>query len=147
MDVYLAGPITGLDYEGAVDWREATRARLADHGIMAWSPMRAKEYLRAERALDARGYSEHALSTARAITTRDRWDCMRADIVLANFVGAGRVSIGTVLELAWADAARVPVVAAMEGGNVHEHAMVLELIGFRAETLEDAVDLVLALAT
>lgn len=149
MDVYLAGPISGLTYDGAVDWRQDVARRLADNGVTAWSPMRAKEYLCAEQSLNSKGYnaSVSALSTPGGIVTRDRWDCQRADVVLVNFVGAKRVSIGTVLELAWADAARVPIVAAMEPGNLHEHAMVEALVGFRTSTLEEAVDAVLALAT
>jgi nucleoside 2-deoxyribosyltransferase len=149
MDVYLAGPISGLSYGGAVDWRSEVAATLAEHGVTAWSPMRAKGYLAQEQALRTEGYdkSVSVLSTPRGITTRDRWDCQRADVMLANLLGAERVSIGTILEFAWADAARVPIVAAMEPGNVHEHAMVDELLGFRVLTLEEALDVVVALGT
>jgi nucleoside 2-deoxyribosyltransferase len=147
MNVYLAGPISGLAYNGAVDWRQDVAAVLHDHGVTAWSPMRSKEYLVREESLRVEGYdaSVSPLSTPSAIVTRDRWDCQRADVVLVNLVGAERVSIGTVLELAWADAARVPLVVAMEEGNLHEHAMVEALVGFRVPTLDEAVDVVLAL--
>ena len=33
--VYLAGPISGLTYDGVVDWREAVARELADVGIKA----------------------------------------------------------------------------------------------------------------
>jgi len=38
--VYLAGPITGLTYNGATTWREDARSYLAAKGITAYSPMR-----------------------------------------------------------------------------------------------------------
>src|SRR5688572_21568512 len=110
--VYLAGPITGLSFDGATDWRGHAQGVLLDRGIRGVSPMRAKEYLKSEKSLKAAGYSQPdmPLSSAKGITTRDRWDCTNADVVLVNLVGAERVSIGTMMELAWADSARVPIV-------------------------------------
>ena len=41
--VYLAGPITGLTYDGATDWRHAVAADLNSVGIKGLSPMRGKD--------------------------------------------------------------------------------------------------------
>jgi hypothetical protein len=50
------------------------------------------------------------------------------------------LSIGTIMELGWADAYRKPVVVAMEAeGNLHEHPMVREAIGYRLPTLDAAL--------
>lgn len=134
---YLAGPITGASYDEATEWRTDAIARLAKHGIVGLSPMRGKAYL---SGLDEIGdHYDEILSTAKGIVARDRWDCQRSDVVIVNFVGAGRVSIGSVMEIAWADAARVPIVLAMEKGNIHEHAMINEVIGFRTQTLDEAL--------
>lgn len=151
--VYLAGPISGLDYEGATDWRERAIAELAAAGIKGLSPMRAKEYLRS--AYDAGGgfsatceeYGHLSpLSGPRGIMTRDRFDAVRCDVLLVNLLGATRVSIGTMMEIAWADLSRTPIVVAMESeGNVHEHAMLGEAIGFRCDTLDEAVHVVKAI--
>jgi hypothetical protein len=35
--------------------------------------------------------------------TRDRFDATRCDVLLVNLLGAERVSIGTMMEVAWAD--------------------------------------------
>jgi nucleoside 2-deoxyribosyltransferase len=65
---------------------------------------------------------------------------MNCDIMLANLLGAKKVSIGTIGEFFWADAYRKPVIAVMEKeGNPHEHAMIRELTGFRVETLEEGL--------
>jgi len=144
--VYLAGPITGLSYDGAEDWRGYAKRRLANHGILGLSPLRGKEYLRTSGPLSAEDYHDKPLSSPRGITTRDRWDCTRSDVVLVNLIGAPRVSIGTMIELGWADAARNPIVLAMEpAGNVHDHAMVTEVAGFRADSVEGALELVIAI--
>lgn len=148
--VYLAGPITGLTYDGAQDWREDVAIELDCAGIVAYSPLRAKKHLRVLGELDNAGTKDSAylgmnpLSEPQGITTRDRFDCTGRDMVLVNFLGADRVSIGTCIELGWADAARVPVVVAMEEDNVHRHAMVNQIAGFIVPTLEQAVDVVKA---
>lgn len=145
--VYLAGPISGLDFNGATDWREYAVTWLDNRGIKGLSPMRAKEYLAAVES-DV-GFSATCeeyghispLSSPRGIMTRDRFDATRCDVLLVNLLGAKKVSVGTVMELAWADLKRTPIVVAIEpdGSNVHEHAMVNEAIGFRFPTLEAAL--------
>lgn len=142
--VYLSGPITGLTYVGATDWRDYAKAVLAPE-IDGLSPMRAKDYLAGEQALAAAGYSEKALSCAKGITTRDRYDTTRADLMLVNLLGAERVSIGTMIEFGWADAARVPIVLVMGDGNPHDHAMVREMAGFIVPTLDEGLDIVKAI--
>jgi nucleoside 2-deoxyribosyltransferase len=147
--VYLAGPIRGLNYDSATQWRELAKAALAEQGIDGMSPMRAKSYLAKEADVGggklADSYSQFPLSTMKAIVTRDRKDCMRSDMVIMNLLGATTVSIGSVMEVAWADAARVPVVLVMEKtGNLHEHGMIRETCGFHVETIEEAIRVVCA---
>lgn len=147
---YLAGPIKGLAFDQATQWRARAKADLDEAGIDAFSPMRCKEYLRAESDVGgqkvADSYAQYPLSTMKAITTRDRKDCMKCDAVLMYLLGAKVVSIGSMLEVAWADAARVPVVLVMEkdGSNVHEHGMVREMCGFQVDTLEEGLWIVKA---
>lgn len=146
--VYLAGPITGLDYKGCTDWRQHAKAELAPHQIDAYSPMRGKAFLEPIGKLSGtgEGYPDQVLCGQRAITTRDRWDATRCDVLLVNLLGAERVSIGTVMEIAWADLKRTPIVCAIEpDGNCHEHMMLREVIGFRVATLEEAIATVKAI--
>lgn len=143
--VYLAGPITGLTYDGATDWRDDVAQRLWLEGITPLSPLRGKDYLRDVGELKDQYHELNVLSSGKGITTRDRWDCQRADVVLMNLVGAERVSIGSVMEAAWADAARVPLVLAMEEGGLHDHAMMREVAGYVVPTLDQAVETTLAI--
>lgn len=143
--VYLAGPITGLTFDGADDWRRGAKEFLAKHDIQGISPLRAKEYLRDVGVLKDQYHELNVLSSGKGITTRDRWDATRCDLVLANFVGAEWPSIGTVMECAWADLHRVPLVVAADAGNVHDHAMLREVAGFWVPTLEDALQLTVSI--
>jgi nucleoside 2-deoxyribosyltransferase len=137
--VYLAGPISGCSYEGATNWREEAASVLFDEGIAAFSPMRHKEYLLGEHAIQD-SYDQHYLSTMRAIMTRDFRDATKCDMIITNVVGATKVSIGTVMEIAWGFQARVPVVLVSEGKeNPHYHGMIREAIGWEVKTMQEAI--------
>lgn len=145
--VYLAGPITGLTYGDADDWREYAIKWLADWDIEGLSPMRGKEYL-ANVGVIADNYDDKAdwpLSMAAGFTTRDRMDVMKSDVVIANFAGAQTVSIGTVMECAWADAFRTPLIVVHEKRDLHDHAMIRQVAGYIVETLDKALSIVPAI--
>lgn len=138
--VYLSGPISATDYEGATNWYDEAREYLAPEiGLLA--PMRGKEYFREHKGpIGHAPFPDKLLATGPAITGRDRFDTQRASAVLMNLIGCkGRVSIGCMIEAGWADAARVPIVLCMEPGNVHEgHAILETLATYRTHTLRDA---------
>ena len=135
--VYLAGPITGASYGDNTDWRVQISDMLPDC-IEPISPMRGKTYLRDESAI-ADEYTDSVLSCSRGIMSRDYNDVKRADALIVNFLDAGRASLGSVMEIAWAYAMQKPVILVIEKtGNLHDHAMIREATGFRVDNLEDA---------
>jgi nucleoside 2-deoxyribosyltransferase len=142
--IYLAGPITGLSFGESTDWRQYVMDNLHED-IIGLSPLRAKDsYLKNEGCLGDK-YEEWPLSTQRAVYARDKWDCERADLVLVNLLGAKTVSIGTVMEIAWAAAKNIPVVLVMEDDNIHTHAMLREACPFIVSDLDKAIDILHAL--
>ena len=142
--VYLAGPITSCSFDECVDWREQFIEQLPPE-IIGLSPMRGKTYLEGSDEI-ASSYEEsvnplkQVMSCARGIITRDFNDCKRADALVANFVGAKKVSIGTVMEIAWAKSFEVPVILIIDENNVHDHPMIMECAGFKVRTVSMAVD-------
>jgi len=139
--VYLCGPITGLSYGECTDWRQFV-ARHVAQDIIPLSPLRGKRYLENEKEIGD-SYEHIAMSTAQAITTRDRFDLQSCDMMIANFLGAKKVSIGSVIELGWADAFRKPVILVIESeNNIHEHSIVNSIAGFRVSTLKEAITIV-----
>jgi nucleoside 2-deoxyribosyltransferase len=111
--------------------------------------MRGKAYLEDKGVLQANCDQCGALSVLssnRGIMARDYNDANKCDVLLANLLGATAPSLGTAMELAWAYKAGIPVVAAMERtGNPHQHGMILEAIDYKVDTLDEAIDIVLAI--
>ena len=135
--LYLAGPITGCSFAGCTDWRKGVADALAGYNVECLDPMRGKDYLSEEKCI-GNDY-DTVLSCSRGIMTRDRFDCTRADLLIVNFLGADKVSIGTVMEIAWADLSRTPIIIVSEDSNIHNHAMISEACGFRVESLDTAI--------
>lgn len=140
--VYLAGGITGLSFKEASEWRDHARERLWDFSggrIVAYDPLRFKDYLADETEL-ADTYARNIMSSQRSIYARDRLDVSRSDLVLVNLLNAPRVSIGTVMEIAWADAWDIPCVLVMsDQGDPHDHAMIREACHWRVNDLDEAL--------
>lgn len=145
MRVYLAGPITGQSYGGATEWRDQVikefdrineRLPMGMH-IYGYSPMRGKAYLSKEDKV-ADSYADHTMSSINGINVRDFNDCKKCDALLVNLLPATRVSIGTVMEIAWARAFQIPIVIVMQPGNVHDHGM-LTFGNIVVETLEEGI--------
>src|SRR5258708_3543548 len=116
-EVYLAGPITGLTYKGATNWREHAAAMLKMWGIVPHSPMRGKQHILKRHVEDkhspdyegriANAYPDAPMSTQKGIVARDRFDVQRSDIVLFYFGdNPEKASIGSCVEYGWADAWR-----------------------------------------
>lgn len=138
--IYLCGPMSGCTYKECSDWRKYVARHLAPD-IVPVSPMRGKKYLENEKEI-RHAYEETIMGSARAITTRDRFDVMNCDMMLANFLNAPKVSIGSMIEFGWADVMRKPVILVMEPkGNYHEHPIVEQIAGFRVDTLDEAITL------
>jgi hypothetical protein len=141
--LFLSGPITGLSFEGSTDWRKYVAKNLPPH-ITAVSPMRGKEYLAGVSQIEA-SYELHPLSSQKGITCRDRMDVMRCDAILVNFLGSTKVSKGSIMEIAWADILRKPIILVTEEENIHNHPMIHEVAGFITDSLDEAIKIAIAL--
>lgn len=148
MLVYLAGPITGMTYDAATQWREDVALNLPT-GMRGISPMRGKEYLKTlvpDNLPSVLKDGTLPMSGARAIFSRDTFDIRRSDVVLANLRGADRVSVGTVFELGYAHALGKTVIVVMEAaGNPHDHPFVREAATFVVGTTDEALALMRSL--
>lgn len=140
--VYLAGPIKGLTFEDATAWRRIAAGQLNQKGIHTIDPVE-RELRKHQGALGCS--ADGVMSGQRAIVVKDRDHIRRADAMLVNLLGAGSVSIGTMIEFGWADAKRIPIVTIIEAGNPHDHSFVRELSGWVVSTIEDGVAVLSAL--
>ena len=140
LNIYLAGPITGQTGEGVVSRYEEKIAILSDFGYTVYHPMLGKMNLRTETTFKSGGY-DHPIANDHAIFERDHWMVSIADVVLADLSTSGdRISIGTMMELAWASHLGKHVILVMPDGNIHDHAFVREAATIRFPSLMDAYD-------
>jgi nucleoside 2-deoxyribosyltransferase len=126
MKIYIGGRISGLSYEEASEYFNTTKEVLESIGYYVYSPMTAKNSLRTEINLRSSGYG-NPTSTNHAIFERDKWSVHQADVFYLNLEKAvDFVSIGGMMELAWAAELGKHVVVVMQAENIHRHAFVLE---------------------
>jgi len=127
MRIYTAGPISGQGFDQVMRRYQGQVNRLRELGYDVICPMTGKAYLRNELEFKAHGYDEHPVSTNHAIKERDRWMVGSVDVVLVDFTECnGVVSIGSCMELAWADELKKHTIVVMEKGNIHQHCFILE---------------------
>lgn len=150
--VYLAGPISGLTYKEATSWRDQVAAELTKFDIKCLSPLRAAVHLRGGKGLlsdceiqEGTKPAVEAMSNAKGVVSRDKFDATHCDILLINLLGAKSISIGTCVEIGWAGALNIPIVLIMKKDNIHNHAFIRESANFIAESLNDALYIVKAL--
>lgn len=143
--VYLAGPITGTSYSECTDWRKYVTEELSLKGnIWCYSPMRAKSYLKEENVIE-HSYEEKLFSSQRGLFARDMNDCKICDALIANLIGANKISIGTVMEITAFWWQRKPIVLIMAHGTIHDHPMIREACPFVVQTLDEAVHTITAI--
>jgi hypothetical protein len=140
--IYCAAAISGRSFDEVTSYYKKTRDYLDSLGnekrrYDVWFPFLGKSYLRNEIAFKAEGYN-HPLSTNHAIIERDRWMVRNAKMVYLNLVGAKTVSIGCMMELAWAHDHGIHTVVVLDKDNIHRHAFVLEAADVLFDTEEEA---------
>lgn len=119
MKIYLAGAITGKSYEEVVSAYQEKTHFFEELGYQVLCPMTGE---------------------TNSIFERDKWMVSQSDIVLADLSTAIRVSIETMMELAWASLLGKHTILVMPKGGVHEHAFVLDAADMVFEELDSAYE-------
>ena len=143
--VYLSGPITGLTYAQArFTWRNEFAAML-NPGITPLSPMRHEGHL-AEMGnvgIEPDNLPTHLFSHPKMIVTKDFLDIDECTIMVVNFLGAVKVSQGTLIEMGYAYARGKTLITIIEPqGNVHNSPFIGTISHVSVPTLKDAAVIV-----
>jgi len=139
MNVYVAHPITGSTRDQVLGYYARIQAALIPNGFTVYWPMIAKGPLKPETTYKSTGYDAFPQSTNHAIRNRDRFMVKHCDILYLDLTGTTTVSIGCVMELAWASDAGKHIVVIMAKENIHRHAFVLECSDIIFETEAEAL--------
>ena len=136
--IYLGGPIAGLTWDEANQWRYTAQRNIStrDEFKARWPVL---GWLENGEVYGTSGeYSNLTVD-------HDRWAVKNSDIILMNFTGAKKASIGCSVEFGWADAYRKPVVTILpkaETQNPHTHAFITRLSSVVVEDLDAALDII-----
>lgn len=136
--VYLAGPIGPGGSEINGDWRPGARQYLEDKGLIVVEPLELDKYL---------GVYDIEGDVAKILTDRDRRFATQSEYVLANLFGAVDRSIGTCIELAWADMSPLTTsVVVLPEENPHRHPIVESISDYIVPGLQKACEVIASLA-
>ncbi len=148
MRLYLTGPITGKTAGRIRNWRKQVRAHF-EAQIDIVDPSESEynaslSHLTRETASKALKRLQHG----QFVVARSKSLIKECDIVLANFLeDGGRTSIGSVAEIAWANALSKTIIIVREPkGNPHDHAMLNGMATQICDTLEDALEQIAEMA-
>lgn len=136
--VYLASPMSGMTLKATNRWREIATEFFEDLGVKCLSPLRDKEY---PDILDKNYIGDSLFFTSKFLTLRDRNDVKSSDLILFNFsIAPKKISIGSLIEVGWADAFDKPSVCIIQKeNNVHLHPMLIESCDFVVDSLESGL--------
>ena len=141
--IYLAGPILGCTAGEANDWRHYVAKKLtyASGELKGVSPLRC-EPLIGERYTAQ--YPDPRFGSPRAIAAKNRFDVRNCDMTLAYLPKEmAKLSIGTIIECAWADAYGQQVILVSDHPDIVNHPVLDACVDWKLETLDEAVDVII----
>ena len=140
--VYLAGPITGCTENAAKDWR-AHVAEMLPPGVVAVNPLRCEPAVNGKYEAV---YDDPRFGTSAAISGKNWFDTMRADIVLVYLPQAARrqhgLSIGTMFEVGWASAMQKAIIVVTDDEKIQGHPLMQRNVNWILPNFEQAVEVI-----
>ncbi len=125
--VYLSGPMGGCTFAEMAEWRAYVANKLNSSTLKCTDPT---------RSFTKDGPPKE---TDKWINRRDYFDCVQAQALLVNFKGMKHISIGTVMEIAWAYQKQIHVVVVCDKEGPQNHPMLKDSITHEAYTLDDGI--------
>lgn len=148
--IYLAGPMSGLTWRQALSWRRECEAELSKDWRLI-NPVRAQV---PEERMDDTIPSTTQLDTekvdlwvtATGVTSQDEFYIDQSDWILANFLQATHVTIGSVWELGYGWGTRKKILSVIEPGSIHDHAFIRRRSHVFTPSLDEAIQFFKAIA-
>jgi hypothetical protein len=139
---YLSGPVTDTSLSELSNWRSDFARSLGPRWDVfdpTRGPVVTQRLSTVSNAPINPGYKEFA----RDMVGRNRATISNCDLLVANFLGAREISLGSVGEVFWADAYRKQILVIRESqGNRHDHLIMNELATWIVDSLPEAVAVV-----
>lgn len=142
--IYLAGPILGCTHGEANDWRKYVDKKLSYYA----SELRGISPLRCEPLIGERytaQYPDPRFGVPRAIAAKNRFDVKNCDMTLAYLPKemGDSVSIGTIIECAWADAYGQQVILVSDHPKIVNHPVLDACVDWKLQTLDEGIEVII----
>lgn len=125
--VYLSGPMGGCSFAEMTTWRHYAEEKLNSDTLQCLLPTRSFE-------------ENHTPNeTSKWINRRDYFDCVRAQCLLVNLKGMKSISIGTIMEIAWAYQKQIHIVCICDEGGVQTHPMLADSITHEVSSVIEGI--------
>lgn len=85
------------------------------------------------------------MSSTKGLFGRDIFDVRQCDVLLANFEGASKLSIGTCMEIQRGFDLGKYVLTVLEPGSLHDHPFIHGASSLVVDSLETAIDVLAVL--
>jgi nucleoside 2-deoxyribosyltransferase len=125
--VYLSGPMGGCSFKEMHEWRAYVATKLDSDTLKCILPTRSWTE------------TSQPPETDKWINRRDYFDCVRSQCVLVNFKGMTKLSIGTIMEIAWAYQKQIHVVCICDPDGPQNHPMLKDSITHEVATLDEGI--------
>jgi len=125
--VYLSGPMGGCSFHEMADWRAYVEERLNSSTLKCLVPTRSFTA------------TSVPVETDKWINRRDYFDCVRSQCILVNFKGMKNISIGTIMEIAWAYQKQIHIVCVTDPDGPQNHPMVKDSITHEVSSLDEGI--------
>ena len=146
--IYLAGPIAGCSQGEANDWRTYVSDKLDAMSRNLDGNIRGVSQLRCEPIVGdvyKLGYDDPKFGTSRAISSKNYFDTLNCDMVLAffpKFMNDKRPSIGTIVECGWARAKEKKVILVTDDPYYFEHPVLDDCASWKLTDLDQALEVI-----
>jgi|TARA_R100001530_G_scaffold136032_1_gene114961 hypothetical protein len=147
--IYLAGPIAGMDGDDANDWRDYVCQQFDQSQyngqIVGVSPLRC-EPPNEDGVYDSfldRIDEQPWYRTPRAIDTKNQLDTWRSSAILAYMPESlikERLSVGTIMEIAWGIAVRKPVFLVSDYPALVNHPLIDRNVASVCYDVDEAIE-------
>lgn len=140
LSVYIAHPVSGMTFEEAFNFFSKMNKTISDMGFKVFDPvsiysnkMENKTAICRPHGIDSNIICDHALFE------RCKWMVDKSDIIFMDLTGSIKISIGCIMELAWASKNGCHTIVCVEEESVYQHAFVKE----SADVIFDRVEMAL----
>lgn len=146
--IYLGGPMSGLKWRDALEWRNKVEEELCYQWRLI-SPVKQQLGQNLDELITVQTQNDNELllhHTATGVTSQDEFYIDQSDWLLCYFLNAPKVSIGTMWEMGYGWGKGKKILSVLEPNSIHDHPFVRRRSHVFTPSLTEAIQFFKAIA-